>query len=336
MRYLREGVGMSTHDIIAIGGSTGALDALKHIFADLPADLPAAVFVVSHLASNGGDMLANILDAAGPMVVKTAAAGDLIQNGRTYIAPAGHHLLVDNGTVRLGHGPRENMVRPAIDPLFRSAAVSYGPRVIAVVLSGMLDDGAAGLAAVKRCGGLTIVQDPADAEAADMPLNALDACDVDYRVPAGKMAQVLTQLTKEPAPPAFPVPGDIALEVQIAAGRPSTTEVIARIAVPVALSCPSCSGTLSEIVEPSRVRFRCQIGHAYTASVLDKEQEVAVAEAVGVALRVLEERHTLLIKMAADAERRGQNGSARQYAENAAGFRQQADTIRKAAIDGIV
>jgi two-component system chemotaxis response regulator CheB len=327
---------MSTRDIIAIGGSTGALDALKHIFADLPADLPAAVFVVRHIAANGGDMLANILDAAGPIAVKTAAEGDLIKNGQAYVAPAGHHLLVDNGTIRLGQGPRENMVRPAVDPLFRSVALSYGPRVIAVVLSGMLDDGAAGLAAVKRCGGLTVVQDPADAEAADMPLSALDACDVDYRAPAGKLAQVLARLTKEPAPPACPVPGDIALEVQIAAGRPSTTEGIARIAVPVALSCPSCSGVLSEIAEPSRLRFRCQIGHAYTASVLDKEQEAAVAEAVGIALRVLEERHTLLIKMATDAERRGQKLSARQYTERAAGFRQQADSIRKAAIDGIV
>lgn len=326
---------MSTHDIIAIGGSTGSLDVLKRIFADLPADLPAAVFVVSHIASNGGNMLAKILGAAGPLAVKTAADGDLVENGHAYVSPAGRHLLVDDGKVRVGQGPRENMARPAVDPLFRSAALSYGPRVIAVVLSGMLDDGAAGLAAVKRCGGITVVQDPADATAGDMPLNALDACDVDYRAPAGKIAGVLAQLTKEPAPPARPVPGDIALEVQIATGRPSTTEVLARIAVPVALSCPACSGVLSEIADPSRLRFRCQIGHAYIAPALDKEQEKAVAEAVGVALRVLEERHTLLVKMATDARQRGQDRSAVQFAERAADFRRQADTIRKAAIDGI-
>lgn len=327
---------MSTRDIIAIGGSTGALDALKRIFADLPARLPAAVFVVMHIASNGGDMLADILDAAGPMVVKTATEGDPIENGHAYVAPAGHHLLVGDGTVQLGQGPRENMVRPAVDPLFRSAALSYGPRVIAVVLSGMLDDGAAGLAAVKRCGGLTLVQDPADAQADEMPLAALDAGTVDYRAPASKLARVLAQLTKEPAPPPVPVPGDIALEVQIAAGRPSTTEMIAQIAVPVPLSCPSCSGVLSEIAEPSRLRFRCQIGHGYTADALGKEQEAAIAEAVGVALRVLEERHTLLVKMAADAKRRRQDGSAQQYKERAADYRRQADTIRKAAMDGIV
>jgi two-component system chemotaxis response regulator CheB len=327
---------MNTRDMIAIGGSTGALDALKCIFANLPANLPAAVFVVMHIASDGGKMLADILDAAGPIAVKTAAEGDIIENGRAYVAPAGQHLLVNKGTIRLGQGPRENMVRPAVDPLFRSAALSYGPRVIAVVLSGMLNDGAAGLAAVQRCGGLAIVQDPADAQADDMPLNALDACAVDYRATASKLAQTLVQLTNEPAPPPLPVPGDIALEVQIAAGRPSTPDIIAQIAFPVPLSCPSCSGVLSQITEPSRLRFRCQIGHAYTADALDKEQEAAIAEAVGVALRVLEERHTLLIKMAADAKRREHNHSAKQFEERAADHRRQADTIRKAAIHGVV
>ena len=235
---------MSTHDIIAIGASTGAFETLKQIFADFSADLPAAVFVVMHITSDGRDILADILDAAGPMAVKTAAEGDIIENSQAYVAPAGQHLLVDSGKIWLGQGPRENMVRPAVDPLFRSAALSYGPRVIGVVLSGMLDDGAAGLAAVKRCGGLTVVQDPADAQANEMPLKALDACAVDFRATAGKLAQTLVQLTNEPAPPPLPVPGDIALEVQIAAGRPSTTEMIAQIAVPVPLSCPSCSGGL--------------------------------------------------------------------------------------------
>jgi two-component system chemotaxis response regulator CheB len=309
---------------------------LKCIFADLSADLPAALFVVRHVApSRGGDMLADILNAAGPLAVKTAAEGDSIGNGRAYVAPAGHHLLLDDGKIRLGHGPRENMVRPAVDPLFRSAALNYGPRVLAVVLSGLLDDGAAGLTAVKRCGGITIVQDPADAEADSMPLSALAACDVDYRAAASKLAPLLTRLASEPVSLARPVPGDIALEVQIAAGRPSTTEVIARIAVPVALSCPSCSGVLSEITVPSRLRFRCQIGHAYTAEALDKEQEAAVAEAVGVALRVLEERHTLMVRMAADARQRGQNRSAQQFEDRGAEYRQQADVVRKAAIDNV-
>jgi two-component system chemotaxis response regulator CheB len=325
---------VSTHDIIAIGGSTGALKALKQIFADFRADLPASVFVVRHIPSDGKDMLADILDAASPLTVRTAAEGNIIENGHAYIAPAGHHLLVDNGMIRLGHGPRENMVRPAIDPLFRSVALSYGPRAIGVVLTGLLDDGAAGVTAIKRCGGITVVQDPADAQADSMPLSALSACRIDYRAPAGKLAHLLAQLAKEPAPPALPVPHDIALEVQIAAGRPSTTEEIAQIATPVALSCPSCSGVLSQIAEPSRLRFRCQIGHAYSADALDKEHEAAVAEAVVVALRVLEERHTLLVKMATDAKRRQQKLSADQYEERAADYRQKADMLRRAIFDG--
>jgi two-component system chemotaxis response regulator CheB len=325
---------VSNHDIIAIGGSTGALDALKHIFAGFPADLPAAVFVVRHVASDSRDMLAGILDAAGPLAVKTATEGDIIENGHAYIAPAGYHLLVDSGLIKLGHGPRENMARPAVDPLFRSVALTYGPRVIGVVLTGLLDDGASGLAAIKRCNGITVVQDPADAEADSMPLSALSACAVDYRAPAAKMARLLAQLAKEPAPSALPVAGDIALEVQIAAGRHSTAEETAQIATPVALSCPSCSGVLSQILEPSRLRFRCQIGHAYTADALDKEQEAIIAEAIVVALRVLEERHTLLVKMAADAKRRSQKFSTDQYEKRAGDYRQKADMLRKAIADG--
>jgi two-component system chemotaxis response regulator CheB len=324
---------VSNHDIIAIGGSTGALDALKRLFADLPADLPAAVFVVIHVASDGHDLLAGLLDAVGPIPVKTAADGDVITNGRAYIAPAGHHLLVDNGVVRLGRGPRENMSRPAVDPLFRSAALSHGARVIAVVLSGLLDDGAAGLSAVKRCGGITMVQNPADAVAEAMPLNALDACDVDYRVPAANMAQTLSRLAREPASTEIHFHRDIALEVEIARGRPSNTDLLTRIATPVALSCPSCSGVLSQIHEPSSLRFRCQIGHAYTAEALDKEQEAAVIQAMGVALRVLEERHTLMTKMAKDARRRGHVRSAQQFEERGLDYRQQADLLRKAVSD---
>lgn len=326
---------MSNHDIIAIGGSTGAWEALRRIFTDFPADLPAAVFVVRHIAEDSGNMLASVLDGIGPLTVKTAAAGDVIENGRAYVAPAGRHLLLEKGTIMLGNGPRENMARPAIDPLFRSAALSYGSRVIGVVLSGLLDDGAAGLAAVKRCGGTAVIQDPVDAEAAGMPLSALDTCDVDYRAPVDRLAQVLGQLAQEPAGPAIPAPGDIALEVQIAAGRPSTVDEIALTATPVALSCPACGGVLSEISDPSRLRFRCQIGHGFTAEILDKEHEAAVAQAIGVAVRALEERHTLLIKMAADARRRGRDLSAKQFEGRAAEYRQQAELLRKSSLDGI-
>lgn len=326
---------MSNHDIIAIGGSTGALDALKQIFADLPADLPAALFIVMHVGSAGLDLLADILNAAGPISVKTAVDGDVIANGWAYVAPAGHHLLVGDGVVWLGRGPRENMSRPAVDPLFRSAALHYGARVIGVVLTGVLDDGASGLAAIKRCGGITMVQNPADAVADAMPLNALATCEVDYRVSAAKMARALAVITEEPASTEVHVPRDIALEVEIARGRPSNTDLLTQIATPVALSCPSCSGVLSQIQEPSSLRFRCQIGHAYTAEALDKEQEASVMQAMGVALRILEERHTLLMKMAADSVRRGYAKSSRHFEERALDYRQQADMLRRAMLNDV-
>jgi len=212
---------VSNHDIIAIGGSTGALDTLKCIFADFPADLPAAVLVVTHISSDGRNMLAAILDAAGPLTVKTATEGDIIENGHAYTAPADHHLLIDNGIIRLGHGPRENMARPAIDPLFRSAALSYGPRVVGVVLTGLLDDGAAGLAAIKRCGGITVVQDPADAEADSMPLSALSACDIDYRAPTARWRTSLHSWRKSQPRPRLLLPETLRSKSRLPPGGPA-------------------------------------------------------------------------------------------------------------------
>ena len=208
-------------------------------------------------------------------------------------------------------------------------------RVIGVVLSGLLDDGAAGLAAIQQCGGLAVVQDPVDCPASGMPLAALEACDVDYRFPASTLAAGLIRLLHEPAPAAPPPPSQLELEVQIAAGRPCTTDVLMRMAAPVALSCPACSGVLAQMRDPSRLRFRCQIGHAYSAESLDEEQGSSVLGAMGVAIRVLEERHTLLVKMADDALRRGQRASAGQFSIRAAEFREQADTLRKAILDDL-
>lgn len=326
---------MSFHDVIAIGGSTGSLAVLQQIFTDLPSDLPAAVLIVRHVAE-AGDGLAAILAKAGRLPVKTAEDGEVIVPGRAYVAPPGRHLIVQEGAVCLGCGPRENMARPAVDPLMRSAALTYGPRVIGVILTGMLDDGAAGLAAIKRCGGITVVQDPPSAEAADMPVSALSATEVDYRFPANKLGRALALLAMEPTPP--PLSGetnDIAWEVAIARGRPSNTSELARIARPVALSCPSCSGVLSQIADPSVLRFRCQIGHAYSAEALNSAQDEAVSEALGVALRVLEERHTLLSKMAGDARDRGRNLISQQFEERAAEYRTQADFIRKAFLGDV-
>jgi two-component system chemotaxis response regulator CheB len=178
---------MSSHDIIVIGGSTGSIPALKQICRDLSSGFPAAVFIVVHIGSEGPNALAGILGANAALPVCMAEEGQPIECGRIYVAAADHHLLVEKDVVRLGRGPRENMTRPAIDPLFRSAAVAFGSRAIGVVLTGHLNDGSAGLAAVKRRGGLAVVQNPSDAVAADMPISALQSCDVDYKAPVAEI-----------------------------------------------------------------------------------------------------------------------------------------------------
>jgi two-component system chemotaxis response regulator CheB len=175
---------MNKRNIIAIGGSSGGIGAAKQLLAALPNDFPAAVFIAIHVGSIGLNGMAQVLGAASALPTNTAVDGEPVQAGRVCVAPADHHLLILDDVVRLGRGPRGNMARPAIDPLFRSVGISWGGRAIGVVLSGWLNDGAAGLADLKRCGGLTVVQNPWDAEARAMPLAALHTADVDYRVPA--------------------------------------------------------------------------------------------------------------------------------------------------------
>ena len=188
------------HDVVAIGASAGGLDCLTSIAAQLSPDLQAAVFVVLHLSPGAPSALPEILSRSGPLPAEHPRDGEAIQPGRIYVAPPDHHLVLEPGRVLLGRGPRENRVRPAVDVLFRSAAASYGPRVIGVVASGYLDDGAAGLLAIKRHGGVAVVQDPADAQCPAMPQAALDAVDVDHVVPLRELGHLINRLVR--APPA--------------------------------------------------------------------------------------------------------------------------------------
>jgi two-component system chemotaxis response regulator CheB len=323
---------MNNHDIIVIGGSSGATAPLKVILGALPKDLPAAVFIVLHIPARSLGLLATVTSAAAALPVHAAADGMTISPGNIYLAVPDHHLILADGRIRLGRGPRENMARPSIDPLFRSAAISYGPRVIGVILSGLLNDGASGLEAIKRCGGLTIVQDPADAIADEMPRSALQALEVDLTLVAARIGDVLSELASDPAGPALPVPPEIRLEVDIAAGARIDSNVLRRIADPAALSCPQCGGVLSMVRESKPLRFRCQVGHAQTAEVVAKEQENAVDEALRVALRIIEERAELVRRMAADGRNAGRRALADMYEERAAEYSDYAETIRKAVL----
>jgi two-component system chemotaxis response regulator CheB len=234
------------------------------ICAGLPADLPASVFVVEHISPTSKSVLPDLLSKAGPLPAKHPMDGEPIRSGQIVVAPPDFHLLLQDGHVLLRRGPQENRTRPAIDPLFRSAAVAYGPRVIGVVLTGLLDDGTAGLQAIKRCGGTCVVQDPDDAQWPDMPRRALERDGVDHVATPAEMPALLDRLCREPAGPKLPVPPSLEIEGRIAAQELGPADV-PTLGEPSALSCPVCGGVLNEVLEDGTARFRCQTGHAFTS-----------------------------------------------------------------------
>lgn len=315
--------------VIAIGGSAGSIEAVRALCDTLPRDIPAAICIVIHVGARGQNLIAETFQDRCSIPVKTAKDGERLEPGRAYVAAADHHLIVVDNTIRLGRGPRENLARPAIDPLLRSVGLSHGSKAIGVVLTGMLNDGAAGLADLKRCGGLTVVQRPIEAREREMPLSALAASDVDYQTPIAELGALLKQLVLEPRLPSLPPADDIRLEVEIALGRSTGSAETSRLGDPVGLSCPACGGVLSQMWSPP-LRFRCQVGHGYTAEALGSEQEGSVDEAMRVALRIVEERATLTQKMANEARRVGQRHSAAAYERTSAESRDHIETLRDA------
>jgi two-component system chemotaxis response regulator CheB len=319
-------------DLVVIGGSAGASTPLRRIVSALPADLPAAVLVVIHLPSTGEGLLPVLSSLSRPatLPVRNAEDGAELRPGHIYIAPPNRHLLVVDGHLKLGAGPRENMMRPAVDALFRSAAISHGPRAIGVILSGMLNDGASGLAAIKRCGGIALVQAPSDAEARDMPIAALEATPVDLSAAAAELAEAVLRFVSEPPGPPRDVPDDIRFEVEIAAGGRIDADRLRAIAATSAITCPDCGGVLSEVRGSGPVRFRCQVGHAFTGRALLECQEGLVDEAMRVALRIIEERASLVTRMSRDASQAGRTSMAEMYDRRAKEYQDHVDVLRKA------
>lgn len=325
---------VATRDIVAIGGSAGSGAVLKTLVGRLPADLPASVLVCTHVPASSPGFLSEILSANTHLPVSQAVDGQPIARGRIYVAAPDRHLLLTGGVIRLGEGPRENMVRPAIDPFFRSAALSFGPRVVGVVLTGLLNDGAAGLHAIKSCGGVAVVQHPLDAEADQMPLAALEAVDADHVASADDLGPLLAGLAGSEAGPPCTPSEELRLEVEIAAGDRLGSALLKRIATPSPLSCPDCHGVLSEVRDSHPLRYRCQIGHAYTADVLVAHGE-EVDQAIRVAMRVMEERVTLVERMASDARQTGRTAVAELYEARAEEYRRYASTLRDAAVTSL-
>lgn len=321
-------------DIIAIGGSSGSGAVLRELVGSLPADLPASIFISTHIPAKGAGFLAEILSSRARLPVSQAVDGQPIEPGHVYVAAPDRHLLLMGRTIRLGLGPRENLVRPAIDPMFRSAALSFGARVIGVVLTGMLNDGASGLSAIKARGGTTIVQHPVDAEADQMPLAALEATEIDHVAPSRDLPALLAAIAGADAGPSLPAPEALRLEVEIAAGARLGSEHLRELADPSAMSCPDCHGVLSEVRGSHPLRYRCQIGHAYTAEVLASRID-EVDEAIRIAMRIMEERVTLVERMARDARETGRDAVAELYEARAVEYRRYAATLREAAVSSL-
>jgi two-component system chemotaxis response regulator CheB len=288
---------MAGHDVVVIGGSAGGVEALRRICEGLPRDFPAAVFAVIHISPTSRSIMPELLSRAGHLPAQHPKDGESISRGNIYVAPPDMHMLLRPGHVILRRGPHENRTRPAIDPLFRSAAVAYRSRVVGVVLSGLLDDGSAGLLAIKACGGLCVVQQPDDAMWPEMPRNALAHDKVDYSLPVADLPDLLNRLVKEPAGPMPPIPNHLILEAGIAAQEAPMVPETAQLGRPSRLSCPQCGGVLNEVSEPGTTRFRCQIGHAFTAESLVAAQDDELERALESALRMHRERVVLFRRM---------------------------------------
>jgi two-component system, chemotaxis family, protein-glutamate methylesterase/glutaminase len=292
---LMETVEMNARDIIVIGTSSGGLEALKELVAQLPPDFPATIFVVRHIGETIETVLPQILEQSGHLTATLAAECEYFKRGHIYCAPSRHHMVIEDDRLRLTKGPKENRFRPAVDPLFRSAALALGTRVVGVILTGSLDDGTAGLAAIKHFGGIAIVQDPREARYPSMPQSALRNVHVDYCLPLREIAPLLVNLANDPVSSFFEhsVDENLLIENRIAFGDFDALASIDQLGDLSRFTCPACHGAMREIQQANPSRFRCSTGHAYTAASLLADQNVNLEDILSNTLRALEENVAL-------------------------------------------
>jgi two-component system chemotaxis response regulator CheB len=320
----------SKRDTVVLGASAGGIDALRQLLPAFKAHQDVSIFVVLHLPADGRSMLDRVLQKLTPFETRFARDGEPILPRRVYIAPPDQHLLLRAERIKLSRAARENRTRPSIDPLFRSAAVMRQGRVIGAVLSGLLDDGAAGLLSVKRCGGLAFVQDADDANEAEMPTNAAEVLDgrLDGALAARALGNHVASLVGSPAAARGEVPPDIELEVAMLLGEVSGLDVLRGQGPPVPVSCPECGGPLWSVGEGSPQRYRCHTGHAFGVASLLAAQDVQVEQALWAALKGLEERAQVLRNLARDEARIGRENAAQRFGSEAERLRAHAKTLR--------
>ncbi|HEX6848913.1 MAG TPA: chemotaxis protein CheB [Chitinophagaceae bacterium] len=321
--------------IIVLGASSGGFEALKRIVQELPSDLDASIFIVWHMSPEVTGILPQVLNRVNKIYAAHAYDNEEIQPNRIYVAKPDYHLLIKNGRVRVTHGPKENRFRPAIDPLFRSAAYSYDKRVIGVILSGALDDGTAGLWTVKQYGGIAIVQDPNDAEVPGMPENALRQVKVDHTIPVSGIADLLVRLSKEPFTEKLEVMKDeqTKKEIEVAAEENALKKEIMDFGDLSPYTCPECHGVLTRLLNGNIVRYRCHTGHAYTIDSLMTALTEKVEDSLYNAIRAMDESIILLNHLGDHYAESNQPKLASLYFKKAKQASDRSDYVRKAAIN---
>jgi two-component system, chemotaxis family, protein-glutamate methylesterase/glutaminase len=323
---------MAGQDIIVVGASAGGVQALSALVSGLPEDLPAAVFVVLHMGAQSGTALPAILSRRTKLPVDHPRDGERVEPGRVYVAVPDRHLVLRRGEVRVANGPRENGHRPSVDTLFRSAAANYGSRAVGVVLSGTRDDGTAGLRAIHARGGTAIVQDPAESLFPGMPQSALAGDHPDFVLPVAEIAAVLSKLAHDELPRegrSETMPDELDLELHWANPELlSSAPEDPPLGVPSGFACPECHGGLWEIEEKALPRYRCRVGHGFSAESLLVTQRTGLESALWTAYRALEERAALFRRLADRAGGRDAPISAKRFGAEAADASRQAEVLR--------
>ncbi len=312
--------------VIVVGASAGGLKALSEFAGQLKIGIDAAVFIVMHLSRTSiSDFLMLQIQKFTEFPCKMAIDGTSIEAGHIYIGPPNVHLLVKKGSIKLGYGPEEYRWKPSIDVLFRSAAAAYSTRAIGVVLTGLLDDGTTGMLAIKKSGGICIVQDPNEAEYPDMPLSVLNNMEVNYNISLADMGEVIESITQT-TPEEKPAPEDVIIESQIAERVVIDYGNVEQLGEKSIYACPDCGGGLWKINNSDNGidktdRYRCHIGHSYSEKELVIKQGEKFESTLWIALRIMEERKTLLKKMENDNTKRG-------FSKFAQGYKEKADSIQ--------
>jgi two-component system chemotaxis response regulator CheB len=321
----------NVRDIVVVGASAGGIEALKAFVKDLPADFKGSIFIVLHVPSYSETRLPWILSKVGNIEAVLPDDGEEIEPGKIYVAPNDHHMLLQEGKIVVKRGPKENRFRPAIDALFRSAAYVYGSRVIGIILSGLLDDGASGIWTIKQMGGTVIVQEPEDAEQPQLPKNVLQYVVPDYTLAAIDMGPIVAGLVKEPAPTKKNLTQEelqrLEMEVVIATKDNAFEMGVMNMGELTTFTCPECAGTLVRLEEADMIRFRCHTGHAYTASSLASEVTESVEAKLWQSMRALEEVNMLMNKIADHYEHLDKHDDAKLFRQKAKSAADRAHTI---------